>query len=103
MTGYDRILAVIRSHVQSTWDVQMDMFWSTSEPDGAVEFQVSPLTVSRIITPPETWWRILDRRRMMAYDVRSVESLPNGALRVKCHRTPIYAIEEDRLKKGAPR
>lgn len=103
MTGYDRILAVIRSHVQSTWDVQMDMFWSTAEPDGVVDFQLSPLTVSRIITPPETWWRILDRRRLMAYEVCSVEGLPNGGLRVHCRRTPIYAIELDRLKKGAPR
>lgn len=103
MTGYDRILAVIRSHVQSTWDVQMDMFWSTNDQDGVVDFQVSPLTVSRIITPPQTWWRILDRRRRMAYEVRSVEALPNGGLRVRCRRTTIYAIELDRLKKGSPR
>ena len=103
MTGYDRILAVIRSHTQSSWDVQMDMFWSTADPDGAVEFRVSPLTVSRIITPPATWWRILDRRRRMAYSVQSVEAQPNGGLCVRCRRTPIFEIERRRLREGAPR
>jgi hypothetical protein len=103
MTGYDRILAVIRSHTQSSWDVQMDVFWNTAEPDGCVELVVSPGVLARIITPPATWWRILDRRRRMAYAVQSVEAQPNGGLRVRCRRTPIFEIERRRLREGAPR
>jgi hypothetical protein len=81
----------------------MDMFWSTNDQDGVVDFQVSPGVLARIITPPATWWRILDRRRRMAYAVQSVEAQPNGGLRVRCRRTPIFEIERRRLREGAPR
>lgn len=102
MRGTDRITTVIRSHLQSTWGVTMDLVWTTTDPDGEVSLLVSADVARQILTPPDSWWRILDTRRLSAYAVETVVQNADGSICVRARRTPIYALERNRFVEGVP-
>lgn len=100
MKGTERITAIIRSHVQSTWNVICDVVWSNTDADGEVSILLSAETARHVITPAASWWRILDKAHLTAFAVETVRQNPDGSVCVRARRTPIFALERNRIQSG---